>query len=204
MKTRRELLRNGLITIPLVSSPLLLASALAQAPAAGKHADPNQWFWFPGHTFCMKATGADTGGTSGWLMAEAAPRAGVPFHKHDREDESFLVVEGTFEITTGDTTVTGGPGTYAFGPRNIPHRWTNIGETRGRIMNVYTPPVLSRCSTKSASPFPTPPPGPPSTFAPSSPACPPSPLSTATPAPATSNSPHRPHRIPQPKRHSSS
>jgi len=139
MKTRRELLRNGLITIPLVSSPLLLASAFAQAPAAGKHADPNQWFWFPGHTFCMKATGADTGGTSGWLMAEAAPRAGVPFHKHDREDESFLVVEGTFEITTGDTTVTGGPGTYAFGPRNIPHRWTNIGETRGRIMNVYTP-----------------------------------------------------------------
>ena len=73
------------------------------------------------------------------MMAENGPKQGVPFHKHKNEDESFLVVEGTFEISVGDKTVVGAPGTYAFGPREIPHRWTNVGTGRGRIMNVFTP-----------------------------------------------------------------
>jgi hypothetical protein len=72
-------------------------------------------------------------------MAENDPKQGVPFHKHRNEDESFLVIEGKVEITVGDKTVTGGPGTYAFGPRGIPHRWTNVGEERGRITCVFTP-----------------------------------------------------------------
>lgn len=134
--SRRSLLRTSLVAAPMLFSKSGLAvSASAEIP----HADPNQWYWFPGHSFCMKATGKDTGGTSGWLMAENSPRQGVPFHKHKNEDESFLVIEGTFEISVGDKTITGGPGTYAFGPREIPHRWTNVGTGRGRIMNVFTP-----------------------------------------------------------------
>jgi hypothetical protein len=45
-------------------------------------------------------------------MAENGPRQGVPFHKHKNEDKSLLVIEGTFEISVGDKTVAGGPGTY--------------------------------------------------------------------------------------------
>ena len=134
--SRRTLLRTSLAAAPFLFGEIVLpVRALGEVP----NADPNQWFWFPGHSFCMKATGKDTGGTSGWMMAENGPKQGVPFHKHKNEDESFLVVEGTFEISVGDTTVVGGPGTYAFGPREIPHRWTNIGSGRGRIMNVFTP-----------------------------------------------------------------
>ena len=44
-----------------------------------------------------------------------------------------------FEITVGDRTVIGGPGTYLYGPRNIEHRWTNVGKGRGRLLNVFTP-----------------------------------------------------------------
>jgi quercetin dioxygenase-like cupin family protein len=138
LPTRRTLLKTGLLATPLLTSDLLIPS-IAFAEDIIPKADPNQWFWFPGHSFCMKSTGKDTGGTSAWLMAENGPRQGVPFHKHANEDESFLVVEGTFELTVGDKTITGGPGTYAFGPRGIPHRWTNVGEGRGRIMNVFTP-----------------------------------------------------------------
>lgn len=135
--SRRALLRTSLLAAPLLAGGILVPS-LALAESIPK-ADPEQWFWFPGHNFCMKATGKDTGGTSAWLMAENGPRQGVPFHKHANEDESFLVIAGTFEISVGDTTVTGGPGTYAFGPRGVPHRWTNVGTDRGRIMNVFTP-----------------------------------------------------------------
>ena len=136
--TRRRLLAQSLLAAPLASSGLVLPAA-AQASPTARAAEPDQWFWFPGHSFCMKSTTVDTHGVTGWVLCEAAPRSGVPFHKHAREDESFYVAEGTFELTVGDKTIQGGPGTYAFGPRDIPHRWTNIGETRGRILNVFTP-----------------------------------------------------------------
>ena len=150
--SRRSLIRTSLVAAPLLLTDLTLPTlALADVP----HADPNQWFWFPGHSFCMKATGKDTHGTSGWMMAEAAPCHGVPFHKHKNEDESFLVVDGTFEISVGDTTIAGGPGTYAFGPREIPHRWTNVGATRGRIMNVFTPAGFEGLFYELGLPIPT-------------------------------------------------
>jgi mannose-6-phosphate isomerase-like protein (cupin superfamily) len=55
------------------------------------------------------------------------------------EDESFFVLSGIFEITVGGKTTSGGPGTYAYGPRGVPHQWTNMGSGRGQLLNVYTP-----------------------------------------------------------------
>ncbi len=139
--TRRKLLTNYLLAAP-AASVAVLTPTTAHAfgvDGAPRAAEPDQWYWFPGHSFCMKSTTVDTHGVTGWVLCEAAPRSGVPFHKHAREDESFYVAEGTFELTVGDKTIQGGPGTYAFGPRDVPHRWTNIGETRGRILNVFTP-----------------------------------------------------------------
>jgi hypothetical protein len=66
----------------------------------------------------------------------------VPFHKHLYEDESFYVLDGLFEISVGDNTISCGPGSYAYGPRNVPHRWTNIGSSRGRMLNTFTPSGL--------------------------------------------------------------
>ena len=136
--SRRNLVKQSLLGAPVFLAGLSAPSS-ALAETGIQKADQNQWYWFPGHTFCMKSTGADTGHTTAWLMAEAAPKDGVPFHKHTNEDESFYVVDGTFEISVGEQTVSGGPGTYAFGPRGVPHRWTNVGTERGRILNVYTP-----------------------------------------------------------------
>jgi mannose-6-phosphate isomerase-like protein (cupin superfamily) len=150
--SRRSLIRASLIAAPFMLGELALPQfALAEVP----NADPNQWFWFPGHSFCMKATGKDTNGMSGWVVCENGPRQGVPFHKHKKEDESFYVVEGTFEISVGDKTITGGPGTYAFGPREVPHRWTNVGTTRGRIMNVFTPAGFEAMFYELGLPIPT-------------------------------------------------
>jgi uncharacterized cupin superfamily protein len=73
------------------------------------------------------------------MLIENSPKEGVPFHKHLYEDESFYVTDGLFEITIADRSVSGGPGLYASGPRAVPHRWTNIGGSRGRLLCVYTP-----------------------------------------------------------------
>jgi hypothetical protein len=42
-------------------------------------------------------------------------------------------------LIVADKTTTGGPGTYAYDPRNVPHQWTNMGSGRGQLLNVYTP-----------------------------------------------------------------
>src|ERR1019366_1953968 len=44
-----------------------------------------------------------------------------------------------FEITVGGKTTSGGPGTYVYGPRNVPHQWTNMGSGRERLLNMNTP-----------------------------------------------------------------
>lgn len=95
----------------------------------------------------MKATGSDTGNTTTWMLIENSPHQGVPLHKHLYEDESFFVVSGTFEITVGDKTITGGPGMYAYGSRNVPHQWTNMGSGRGQMLNVYTPRGIDKFFT---------------------------------------------------------
>src|SRR3984957_12484670 len=68
---RRPLIRSSLIVAPLIFGASILPD-LAQAEVP--NADPNALVWFPGHSFCMKATGKDTGGATAWLMAENGPR----------------------------------------------------------------------------------------------------------------------------------
>ena len=110
--TRRTLLRRSLLAAPLVSADLF-APLLTSAQVSSSS---EQWYWYPFHNLTMKATGSDTGNTTTWMLIENSPHQGVPLHKHLFEDESFFVVSGIFEITVGDKTTTGGPGTYAYGP----------------------------------------------------------------------------------------
>lgn len=152
MLDRRDLLRASALAVPCVSS---IFASVAQADKANINAvdDDEKWYWYPGHLLTIKASGHDTGNTCTWMLNENSPREGVPFHKHLYEDESFFVVEGTYEITVGDRTVTGGPGTYIYGPRNIPHRWTNIGASVGRILNVFAPAGIEDYFLSAAIPL---------------------------------------------------
>ena len=133
-KSRRTLLYGGLISLPLAPSIRPPSAFSGETPAPRE-----QWYWYPGHALTMKSTGKETGGTCTWMLIENSPREGVPFHKHLYEDESFYVVDGLFEIAVGDHSVSAGAGTYVYGPREVPHRWTNIGNSRGRLLCVYTP-----------------------------------------------------------------
>jgi len=65
--------------------------------------------------------------------------SGPPLHVHTKENESYFVLEGQFELVCGDKTVRGGPGTFVHSPRGIPHRYQNIGSTPGRVLISFTP-----------------------------------------------------------------
>ncbi len=136
MSSRRELLR-----LAFVSAPLLLdASALNASGRAVEDAErTTNWYWIAGHAFTMKSFGRDTGRVYTCVLAENKPREGVVLHQHSREDEAFYILDGRFEMTIGDRTSIGTSGSFFFGPRNVPHRWTNVGSTAGRLVFVYTP-----------------------------------------------------------------
>ncbi len=67
------------------------------------------------------------------------PEAGPPLHIHAREDETFYVLAGLFQVWVGDRTLLAAPGATMFLPRGIAHTFRNIGKTDGRILCMATP-----------------------------------------------------------------
>jgi len=94
--------------------------------------------WWFGALAEIKATAADTGGLMTIVEITEPPGAQAPLHVHHREEEAFWILEGNVTIEVGDTTIECGPGDYAFGPRNIPHRYT-VGDAGCRMLFIFTP-----------------------------------------------------------------
>jgi quercetin dioxygenase-like cupin family protein len=86
----------------------------------------------------VKASSADTGGMYTLLEITAPAGLQTPLHVHYREDEGFYVLDGSVTIEVGDETVELGPGQHAFGPRDIPHRFT-VGPDGAHMIWVLTP-----------------------------------------------------------------
>jgi quercetin dioxygenase-like cupin family protein len=86
----------------------------------------------------IKATAADTGGLMTIVEITEPPNSQAPWHVHHREDEAFWILEGDIRIEVGDTAIECHAGDYAFGPRDIPHRYT-VGDAGCRMLFILTP-----------------------------------------------------------------
>ncbi len=93
-----------------------------------------------GETIKIKLRGSDTGGLYSMIETEAPPGGGPPIHLHHREDESFYVLEGEFEVRLGDQTLRAVSGSFLFAPRGVPHTYRNVGNTTRRFVAVISPP----------------------------------------------------------------
>ena len=80
-----------------------------------------------------------TGSVTSVLIACHKPGEGPPDHVHFSQEEMFFIVEGTYELTVGSKTSTVGPGTLVFIPRNVVHRFKNIGDTTARMLDWSLP-----------------------------------------------------------------
>jgi mannose-6-phosphate isomerase-like protein (cupin superfamily) len=77
---------------------------------------------------------------------ELEPGQGVEGHRHEAEDDSFLVLEGTLSLTVGDERreVQAGPGTFVLVPAGTFHALLNAGPGSVRFLNVHAPGGFDR------------------------------------------------------------
>ena len=95
----------------------------------GLGTDEGEAFWLLGMLEIVKVAGDDTDGRFGLLEVTVRAGEGSPWHVHPDEDEWFYVLEGEFTVWVGDRRLSLPAGSFAFGPKGVPH--TFIGETDG-------------------------------------------------------------------------
>jgi quercetin dioxygenase-like cupin family protein len=95
--------------------------------------------WFLNSRMVVRARADATGGAYGlvesWIPAGFSP----PLHVHRREDESFFVLEGRVRFRCADDEIVGGPGTYVFLPRDVPHTFVVEGDETAHLLTLLTP-----------------------------------------------------------------
>lgn len=94
--------------------------------------------WWFGQLAIIRATAADTAGQFTLVEVTCAPGYEAPLHVHHQEDEAFWVLEGSLTLQIGESTIEAAAGDYAFGPREIPHRYT-VGDDGCRMLFLVTP-----------------------------------------------------------------
>jgi mannose-6-phosphate isomerase-like protein (cupin superfamily) len=61
------------------------------------------------------AVGEQTGGAYALIETANHPSTGVPLHVHEREDETWFILEGEYTFEVGGQTFLARPGDYVFG-----------------------------------------------------------------------------------------
>lgn len=83
--------------------------------------------------------GAMTGGCSTTIIQTVPPGGGPPPHRHTREDETFTILEGNFELLEEGRWIKASVGEIFFAPRGGIHAFRNIGATTGRVLVFIAP-----------------------------------------------------------------
>ena len=112
--------------------------------------------YFLGLPTVIRASGQTTNGAFG-LIEQLTMPAGFasPYHTHRLEDEAFYVLEGEVAFVCDGNWTVAGPGTYVFGPRNIPHGFKTLAPSR--LLLLVTPAGFEQFVADLADAAPAPP-----------------------------------------------
>jgi quercetin dioxygenase-like cupin family protein len=87
--------------------------------------------------YTLKASGDQIGGSFGLVEVSTPEGSCPPPHVHEREDELFYVLEGTYEVTVGEESFEAEGGWVIFAPLRIPH---------GYVVRTDRPGTWASCS----------------------------------------------------------
>lgn len=106
---------------------------------------------YMGHEMRVKLGAAQSNGELTLIEDIVPADSGPPLHVHEKENETYYVLDGEFEFVCGANRVTGGRGTFVFAPRGLPHRFKNIGSSAGRILVGFTPAGIEQYFSEVAA-----------------------------------------------------
>jgi quercetin dioxygenase-like cupin family protein len=109
-------------------------------------ANEGEAYWEMGASLVtIKASSADTDGRYCLCEVIDEPQSGPPMHRHQREDEAYYILEGTYEVhSPGAAPLHLGPGAYAHVARGTVHTYKCVSETPGRMLVMASPGGLER------------------------------------------------------------
>lgn len=87
----------------------------------------------------LRVRGSDTNGTLAVVESHDSPGGGPPPHIHQREDETFQVLQGEYEFMVAGKTVAARAGDLLFAPRAVPHTYRCVSPGGGRLSVTLTP-----------------------------------------------------------------
>src|SRR5215218_1491569 len=88
---------------------------------------------------------ANCDGALGVVEMSLSPGAsGPPLHLHPTHAEAFYVLAGELSLQVGGEVITGGPGTWACAPKDVPHTLANFGTEEGRLLCLFAPGGFER------------------------------------------------------------
>ena len=95
--------------------------------------------WWGGPSLAtIKATGKETGGRYTLVEVLGAEGEEAPLHVHHREDEAFWIIEGELTFQVGEETIKASPGSYLYGPKDVPHRYT-VDSGPAKLLFILSP-----------------------------------------------------------------
>src|SRR5215203_1352533 len=105
--------------------------------------DPGEgeaWWWF-GLLATVKVTGEQTGGRYALLEILAPDGYEGVLHVHHFEDEGFYILEGEMTFYVSEQTIKAHPGSFLFGPKDVPHAFT-VDSGPAKLLFVLSPAGL--------------------------------------------------------------
>jgi mannose-6-phosphate isomerase-like protein (cupin superfamily) len=108
--------------------------------------------WFLGQLATIKASSAATGGGATVIQQLCRPGSGSPLHVHRRDDEWFYILSGRVTFEVGDDEIDAPAGSFVFGPRDIPHRFTVEGPDDAAFLLVTQPGGFDEFLTEMSVP----------------------------------------------------
>jgi mannose-6-phosphate isomerase-like protein (cupin superfamily) len=86
-------------------------------------------------------SGKDHGASISLIIDESEPGQGPRLHRHTY-DETWVVEEGNIRFQAGENSFEAGPGDVAIVPPGVPHKFTNEGPGRSRIICIHASPMI--------------------------------------------------------------
>ena len=97
-----------------------------------------------GELLTCRVRSADTGGAYAVVDEVTPPGMGPPLHVHQREQEVFCILRGTYEFTIGNEKRTASAGDVISAPRGVPHTFRNVGKVENLMVITLIPGGFER------------------------------------------------------------